>query len=383
VVRKYQPNAVIFGSLGASPFVDVRWVGNEKGIAGDPCFATVKLSSLEKEITSELNSGDPDGECFIPAEADVSIRPGWFYHKDQDTEVRAPHNLVNLWFNSTGRNSGLLLNIPPDRRGLLHENDVSAIKEFYSILTKNFESNLAAGAKVSASSERSPLHPAEAVLDECRESFYSPADGDICPQLVFSFGKEIEINCALFSEVIELGQKVRGFELSALVDGKSKILASGKCIGNKYAARFDTVKTSEVCLKITDAVAVPLIRSFGLYKIAPPKVERIGFVGRDLVKSSSTITEKFADSGEIFIQLGGIRPFNMLKLVGEGIEKFEVHIFNGSSFEYFGGGKGSSPETVFDFGKIVDWSYRLKIKITPAENFNMEKCTPKLYCAEV
>lgn len=382
IVRTLQPNAVIFG--GEPSLVDVRWVGNEKGIAGDPCWSTVNRSSLEKEITAELNSGDPDGELFIPAEADVSIRPGWFYHEDQDHEVRSPHNLVNLWFNSTGRNCGLLLNLPPDRRGLLHENDIAAIKGFKDILTRNFESDLAKAAKVSATSERSSLCPASAVLDGDPQSFYSPEDTDTCPELVFDFENKVSFNCAVFSEVIELGQKIRGFELSAMVDGERKLLAKGESVGNKYAARFEAVSTDRVFLKITASVSAPLLRSFGLYAVEEKKKAEngVGFVGRDLAKSSSTVIEKNTESGELFIQLGGIRRFNLLKLIGEGIESFEVYIFNGSSFEYFGEGKGASPESIFDFGKTVDWSYRLKIKISFATGASVNNITPKLYCAE-
>jgi alpha-L-fucosidase len=140
-IRSSFPNAVIFGSLGATPYVDVRWVGNEKGIAGKPCYATIDESSLVYEYTSELNSGKVDGECFIPAEVDVSIRPGWFYHKDQDDQVRSPENLMKLWFSSVGSNTGLLLNIPPDRRGLLHENDVASLMGFKKLLDKSFEKN--------------------------------------------------------------------------------------------------------------------------------------------------------------------------------------------------------------------------------------------------
>ncbi len=111
-VRSLQPDAVIFGSLGATPWVDVRWVGNEKGVAGKPCYSTIDPISLVVETTSELNRGKLGGERFIPAEVDVSIRPGWFYHAEQDDMVRSPQNLVNLWFTSIGSNAGFLLNLP-------------------------------------------------------------------------------------------------------------------------------------------------------------------------------------------------------------------------------------------------------------------------------
>ena len=120
-VRTHQPDCIIFGSLGATEYVEARWVGNESGYAGNPCWATIDQSSLEIENTVELNSGKAGGNRFIPAEVDVSIRPGWFYHENQDGAVRSAENLVKYWFESSGRNAGILLNFPPDRRGLIHE----------------------------------------------------------------------------------------------------------------------------------------------------------------------------------------------------------------------------------------------------------------------
>ena len=384
IVYTYQPNAVIFGSRGAAPYVDVRWVGNEKGVAGDPCFATVNLSSLENEISAELNSGDPDGEYFIPAEVDVSIRPAWKYFAEEDYEVRSPANILNLWFNSVGRNSHLLLNFPPDRRGLIHENDVAAAMEFKKLLDKAFESDLAKDAVVTASSERDALCSAKAITDGCNDSFYSPDDSDAQPELVLSFDNEVEFNCAVLSEVIELGQKVRDFEISALVNGERRILTKGQSIGNKYAVRFDSVKTDRVYLKITSSVSAPLIRSFSLYSIEMPKPKKnvYGFVGNDLVRKKSTTVEKNLERGEIIITLSGVRPFNVLKLVGEGIKSFEIFVFNGFSYEAFGACKGNPNETIFDFEKVIDWSYKLKIKLTLDENYTVKDCTPKLYCTE-
>ena len=384
IVRAYQPNAVIFACRGGAPYADVRWVGNEKGTAGDSCFATVNLSSLEKEISSELNSGDPNGEYFIPAETDVSIRPAWKYFAEEDDEVRSPTNIVNLWFQSVGRNSHLLLNFPPDRRGLIHENDVAAAMGFKKLLDKAFEHDLAKEAMVVASSERDALCPAGAITDGNKDSFYSPADSDTQPELVLSFDHEVEFNCVVLSEVIELGQKVRGFEISALVNGERRILAKGQSIGNKYAVKFDSVKTDRVYLKITSSVSAPLIRSFSLYSVEMPKPEKhvYGFVGSDLAKKKSTTVKKDVESGEIVIALSGVRPFNVLKLVGEGIKSFEIFVFNGFSYESFGEYEGTPNETVFEFEKLIDWSYQLKIKLSLAENHTVNECTPKLYCVE-
>ena len=389
VVRALQPNAVIFGSLGAAPYVDVRWVGNEKGIAGDPCWATVDMSSLERETPSELNSGDPNGSHFIPAEADVSLRPGWFWHEDQDGEIRSPENLARLWFASVGRNGGLLLNVPPDNRGLIKDGDIASLKGFRRILDEGFEKNIAADGKMRASSQRSPLCPPEAVTGGDRESFYSPADGDPCPTLELTFPQSVEFNCFVLSEVIELGQKIRGFELWISRGGEWSKLLEGQCVGNKYARYFDRVSCEGVRLKITQAVSAPLIRHLGLYSIADLTAPDVinGFKRRDLAKSSSAKIERNREENEIYLQLGGIRLFNLLKVKGEGIKACSVYVFNGSSFEYVGDAReGESPnEWIFPFEKMVDWSYRIKVKLLPEPDNTtvpLDDCSLSLYCSE-
>lgn len=355
IIHTLQPNAVIFG--GEPSLVDVRWVGNEKGIAGDPCFATIKAEALAKGIVSELNSGDPDGECFIPAEVDVSIRPGWFYHADQDEEVRTLSNLVNLWFNSVGRNAGWLLNIPPDRRGLLHENDVEAIRQLGEFLKKAFSDNL---------------------LDRAKQT--AARDGN---EIAFELDGKTEFNCVILSEDISLGQRVRGYELFAELDGELKMIANRCCIGYKQAIYFDEpIKSERIILRITEAVDAPIISAVELYKIDRPKAikGKISFCGKNLLSSSSARVEKTDD--EIYIQLGGIRPFNTFKIKGRGIEKLQVSVFNGTNFEVHGECLGNGEECCYFFGETVDWSYRLKIKITPTKDFNMKDCALMLYCAE-
>ena len=119
IVRNLQPDCVIFGSLGATDFVESRWIGNESGSSSQACWATINPDALRTENVKDLNSGHFGGERFIPAEADTSVRPGWFYHEEQDNMVKSPSELFKYWFNSVGTNAGMLLNIPPDKNGLL------------------------------------------------------------------------------------------------------------------------------------------------------------------------------------------------------------------------------------------------------------------------
>jgi len=131
-VRRLQPNAVIFSDAGP----DVRWIGNETGSAGDPNWSTVNPAIVTApgvdgpEIIRSLQHGDRDGTVWRPGETDVSIRPGWFYHPAEDEMVKSVEALMRIWFSSVGRNSKLLLNVPPNRDGLLAEADVRRLREF-------------------------------------------------------------------------------------------------------------------------------------------------------------------------------------------------------------------------------------------------------------
>src|SRR5690606_8438740 len=133
LVREMQPKAVMFSDVGP----DVRWVGNEKGIAGETSWSTIKIAPENapgKMSPAYLNIGDPEGDQWIPTETDVSIRPGWFYHEEENDKVRSGKNLVDLYYTSVGRNSVLLLNVPPNKRGLFADEDIKSLYEFRSIL---------------------------------------------------------------------------------------------------------------------------------------------------------------------------------------------------------------------------------------------------------
>lgn len=375
-VRALQPDAVIFGSLGASPYVDVRWVGNERGIAGKPCYANIDLSSLEIEIPLELNQGKEDGTHFIPAEVDVSIRPGWFYHAEQDAEVRSPANLAELWFCSVGRNAGLLLNLPPDRRGLLCEKDIASLKEFDRLMTEAFRDNLARGAHISANSVRGTECAPKQILCSDGEGFYAPADETESPELLFTFDEEVEFNTISLSEVIALGHRVFGFAFYAKVDGEWRILCESSCVGYRCVERFDTVRTKEAKLSVTKAKGAPLLHSFGLYKI--PVLSQTDayslYLGKNFMESRAARLEREGDTLELHI--GGIRPFNLLRLRGEGIEGMEIELFNGTDFEAKLVAEGSE----YRFERMIDWSYRLRVKVKGETKGNLGAelfCDPK------
>lgn len=372
-VRKLQPDAVIFGSLGATPFVDTRWVGNEKGFAGNPCWATIDASSLETETTSELNSGKSGGNRFIPAEADVSIRPGWFYHSSQDGEVRDVKNLLKLWFMSCGSNSGILLNLPPDTRGLVHENDAKSLLGFNKVLGEALSVDFAEGASVTADSERSIICKAENLLNDDINEFYASAENCRTPEIIFELDGEKTFNTFIVEEVIELGHRVTGFEVSAEINGKWEQLYKGECIGYRCARHFPCVTASRVKIKITDALASPVLSRFSLHKFNEELLEEetITASGKNILENATAVVGKEGNSFDI--NFGGIVPFNLISLsVPEGTE-FEIKLFNGFSFEkccpQISYAEGTAKA---EFRKPIDSCYRIRIDFKDAESIEEE-----------
>lgn len=349
-VRTLQPDAVIFGSLGATPWVDVRWVGNEKGVAGKPCYATIDPISLVVETTSELNSGKLGGERFIPAEVDVSIRPGWFYHAEQDDMVRSPENLVELWFTSIGSNAGLLLNLPPDRRGLIHENDVESIKRFNSILNETLSHNLAYGAQLKGEC----LYDCTVENLLCKDKFYLPKGNSF----VVTLPQKREINTLIIKEGIELGHKVTKITARALVDGEWHVLFTNDIIGHTLAQRFDTVITDklEIELEYLDA---PLLNGFGLYRFEDKLIETVKRSGRNLANGESAVIDY--KENEIDTNLGGLFPFNSVKVTGIGETGYKFYVFNGTAFDLWQTGNSVNGQAEIKLDIPVDNAYRFKI----------------------
>ncbi len=361
IVRDKQPDAVIFGALGAAPYVDVRWVGNENGIAGDPCYAAVNTHDLEAEDCYWLNHGRLDGDRFVPAEADVSIRPGWFYHAEQDDAVRTPQNLLKLWFCSVARNTGLLLNLPPDQRGLLHENDIQSLLSFHKILTQYTAVNLAASAKVRASSIRNDHCTADMLLDANEESFYAPKDGRLTPTVEFSFEKPVTFNACIVSEMIEFGHKVRGFRVDALLDNGWNTVFSASCMGYRQGGHFEMVTARKVQLSIADAADVPAIRSFALYHFAEELFteEIVNRSQKDLMKSSAAKAQQHND--EYVMDLGGIFPYNTIEFESDAAGTYQLYTFNGSSYEFQTEGPLCKGHNICIIKTVAD-SYKLILK---------------------
>jgi alpha-L-fucosidase len=271
-MRSIAPNTPVFSDIGP----DIRWVGNEKGIAGTTNWNLLDTAGFKRgegaPPTDTLNSGNYNGKNWIPAECDVSIRPGWFYHANEDDKVKTPEQLFDLWLKSVGRGANLLLNVPPDRRGLINEHDSAALMGFKKLRDESFEKNLAASAK--------------------KETFYDNtlftkqffADGDVKTfeknidykktSYWLRFAKGQDINCIVLREAIEQGQHVSGFTIDLLDGVKVLQTITGTTIGRKRIITFPAKEISAVRFTVTKTKAPPLISEIEVYNISDTLVEK-------------------------------------------------------------------------------------------------------------
>ncbi|MEI6075778.1 MAG: alpha-L-fucosidase [Verrucomicrobiota bacterium] len=265
LVRDLMPGAMMFSDGGP----DVRWVGNERGVAGDPCWATLNRADFYPGEANQqrLNSGDRPGTDWIPAECDVSIRPGWFYHAQEDAKVKTPAQLVDLYFKSVGRGASFLLNLPPDRRGRIADADVRSLREFHRQMQAVFSKNLAAGAAITASNVRGGSHKysAQNVLAGDNEKYWCTDDHVTTPELVLDLGRPKTFNIVSLREFLPLGQRVEAFALDQWLAGQWVPFASGTSIGSHRLIRGDFATTSKLRLRITQAPVCPALAEIGLF----------------------------------------------------------------------------------------------------------------------
>jgi alpha-L-fucosidase len=269
IVRELQPDACIFSDAGP----DVRWIGNERGIAGDLCWATLNREDFVpgRADVARLNHGDRPGSHWVPAECDVSIRPGWFYHAQEDSKVRSAQNLVELYYSSIGRGGSLLLNLAPDRRGRIPESDAKSLREFRRIIDATFANDLARGCKVTASNIRAgdKRFSPQNVVDGRRTTYWATDDQVKTAELVLDLGREVAFDVVRIREYLPLGQRVEAFALDRFEDNQWREFAKGMSIGNCRIVRCKRAASSKVRLRITQAAACPAIAEVGLFLESP------------------------------------------------------------------------------------------------------------------
>jgi alpha-L-fucosidase len=265
IVRRLQPMACIFSDGGP----DIRWVGNEGGFAGEPCWETLNLRDFfpGDADAKRLNHGDHPGTDWTPAECDVSIRPGWFYHPEEDGKVKTPDQLLDIYFKSVGRGATMLLNIPPDRRGQIHAPDIASLEEFSRRRDAIFANDLTRHARVTASNFRghSRHYRPENVIDGKRDTYWATDDSVTNPEIVLELPQPVTFNVVRLREYLPLGQRVEGYVVETWHDGQWQEFGKGASIGNCRLLRGEDQTTSKLRVRITESPVCPAISDIGLF----------------------------------------------------------------------------------------------------------------------
>ena len=258
-IRDLQGDCLIFSTEGTS----IRWIGNERGYAGDPMWQKVNPDKLGTEAALDyLQHGDSSGTIFSIGEADVSIRPGWFYHEEQDP--KSLEELVEIYFHSVGRGTPLLLNIPPNQAGLFDAKDIERLYEFATYRNELYKEDLALGAKVSgpALSADFACHH----LTDGLESSSWASDADLPIQLELDLGFLKTFDVIELREDLKLGQRIAAFHVQVEVDGVWQEFGTGFTVGHKRLLRGPLVEAQKVRVTITEALSMPVLTKISLYK---------------------------------------------------------------------------------------------------------------------
>ena len=264
VVRKHQPQAVIFSDGGP----DIRWVGNESGYAAETNWCTVKKNFFYPgipDVNDQLQRGHEDGEVWCPTEVNTSIRPGWFYHPAEDTAVKPLSRLIDNYFCSVGMNGNFLLNLPVDRRGLIHENDAQRLRELKQFLDDAFTKNLAQNAKAAASNTRGRKFAAAKAVDNRPDTYWAAEDAVREAFLELEIGSPTRFNALLLQEYLPLGQRIQSFRIEALDGDAWREIGRGTTIGNRRIVRIPMVTAQKIRIHF-QGKACPAISNVALYQ---------------------------------------------------------------------------------------------------------------------
>ena len=323
ILDSLQPQAVVFSDGGPG----CRWVGNEKGFAGETNWAFIPKNTVYPGYPNypELQFGYPDGDQWTAAECDVSIRPGWFYHPEEDDKVKSAEQLADLYYRSVGHNATLLLNFPVDRNGLINPIDSANAVNFHKLIQRELGNNLVAGMKPKVSNERGGQFAAQALTDGSWDTYWATGDGVTSADITFTFKKARKMNRIMLQEYIPLGQRVKKFAVEWLdKNGTWKAVEQGEettTIGYKRLLRFLTVETKGLRVRILDSRGPICMNNIGVYyggedaqltwspatvamKSVPFSLK--GFDEAQLAKvvDRNPATVLFVDKNELLIDLG-------------------------------------------------------------------------------
>ncbi|MGQ1891654.1 alpha-L-fucosidase [Thermophagus sp. OGC60D27] len=276
MIRELQPNIVIWNDGGDR--ADLRWVGTEAGYVGETNWSLLNDTG---EVTWDmLHHGLEDGNAWVPAEVNTSIRPEWFYHPGEDAKVKSVPELMETYYNSIGRNATLLLNFPIMPNGLIHPNDEKAALEFAKAVKEAFAVNLTDESSAGATNIRGNAckFNASKAIDNDTETYWATDDTITKASLTVDFGEPTTFNRFVAQEYIRLGQRVKAFSIEAMMDGNWKEIASATTIGYKRILRFPTVTATQLRFNIKDSKSCPVISNIGVYDapqlLEPPNIKR-------------------------------------------------------------------------------------------------------------
>ncbi|MEM9326198.1 MAG: alpha-L-fucosidase [Bacteroidota bacterium] len=305
IVRELQPKAIVFSDAGP----DCRWVGNEDGRAAETTWSPLlrdKVYPGMPEYARQYAKGQENGTHWVPAETDVSIRPGWYYHPNEDDKVKTLQELLDIYYESVGRNTTLLLNFPVDQRGIIHENDERQLKKLTAQLQLDFEEDLVSGRTVTSTKKRGKgaRYEANHTTDGDYETYWTTDEGTTSASLTIDFEEPTTFNRFLVQEYIPLGQRVKRWTLEAQIKGEWETIDSQTTIGYKRILRFEDVTATKVRLNILDARSSPLISTIEVYNA--PAVVDVPTVRRN--KSGEVSLLAPDDEVQIYYTVDGTEP---------------------------------------------------------------------------
>lgn len=265
LVKKLQPDCMIFSEKGP----DIRWVGNEDGSCGETFWSTLDSNKVFSSGSSQtyLNTGEPGGNKWLVGECDVSVRPGWFFHANENDKVKTPAQLAGIYYQSVGRNGTLLINLPPDSLGRINSIDSARFADFKSIIDETFKTNLAAGTPVRASGVWSinKCFAATNITDNNNETYWAAGEKDSSAVLEIELPQKTVFDRILLQEPIRFGQRIGEFEISAFTNNEWKVLSKATTIGYKRILKCEKTNASKIRINIIKANNTPALSSVGLF----------------------------------------------------------------------------------------------------------------------
>ena len=286
-IKEAEGDIAIFSAQPTS----VRWIGNERGIAGDPVWHKVKKAKITDDVKNEyLNHGDPEGDMYSVGEADVSIRSGWFYHDNQ--QPKSIKDLMDIYFKSVGRGTPLLLNIPPNKEGKFADADVARLKEFRATLDQMYATDFAKGATVTASSTRkNHLYQASNLTDGKDDTSWALSNDAKTGEFTVDLGQKRRFDVVELKEDIAKGQRISGFKVEVELNGRWVPYGEGSTVGYRRLVQGQPVEAQKIRVTITNSQATPILTNFSVYK-TPSSIEKTDGYPLGLDYHSNTTADK-------------------------------------------------------------------------------------------